>query len=83
MIGRRKTVFLTPYFQFKKKFDFLFVYVMNMLDDLLCLLSWHLGKQCNLTWKCHGILLSDFCRNPEEYVYLPSHSRPVIWISGV
>ena len=26
--------------------------------------SWHHGKQHKLPWKCHGILLSDFCGNP-------------------
>ena len=29
MLGGRQTIFLIPYFQFEKRFDFLFVYVMN------------------------------------------------------
>ena len=37
---------------------------MNMRDDLLCLPSWHLGKQWKLSWKSPGNLLSDFCGNP-------------------
>ena len=35
MLGGRQTIFLTPYFQFEKKFDFLFVYVMNTVFDLI------------------------------------------------
>ena len=31
---------LTLYFQFEKRFDFLF-YVMNTSDDVLCFPSWH------------------------------------------
>ena len=31
---------------------------------LLCLPSSHHGKQCILSWKSDGILLSDFCGNP-------------------
>ena len=60
MAGRRLTIFLTPYFQFETRFDFMFV-------NLLCLPSWNFGNQCKLSWKSHGILLSDFCGNP---VYL-------------
>ena len=63
MLGRRQTIFLTPYFQCGKKFVFIFVYVMNMRDDFLCLPSWHHGKQNKLSCKSHGILLSDFCGN--------------------
>ena len=29
MLGRWKTIFSTPYFQFEKRCDFLFVYAMN------------------------------------------------------
>ena len=36
-----QTIFSTPYFQFKKRFYFLFVYVMNTCDYFLCLPSWH------------------------------------------
>ena len=65
MLGGRQTIFLTPYFQFEKRFDFVFVYVMNTCDYFLCLPSWHHGKRSKLSWKSHGILLSDFCGNPE------------------
>ena len=64
MLGGRQTIFLTPYFQFEKRFDFLFVYVMNTCDYFLCLPSWLHGKRRKLSWKSHGILLSDFCGNP-------------------
>ena len=40
MLGRRQAIFSTPYFQFEKGFDFLFVYVMNLRDDRLRLASW-------------------------------------------
>ena len=63
MLGGRQTIFSTPYFQFEKKFDFLFVYVMNTCVYFLCLPSWHHGKWRKLSWKSHGILLSDFCGN--------------------
>ena len=62
-----KSVILTPYFQFEKRFDFLFVYVMNTCDYFLCLPSWHHGNGVNCdgkSWKSHGILLSVFCGNP-------------------
>ena len=59
MIGRRQTIFSTPYFQFENNFHFLFVYVMNTCDDLLYLPSWHHGKQCQMSWKSHGILVLD------------------------
>ena len=65
MTGRRQTILSTLYFQFEKTFHFLFVYVMNTCDGLLCLPSWHHGKQCKLPWKIHGILLSDLCGNPD------------------
>ena len=48
MLGGRQTIFSTPYFQFEKKFDFLFVYVMNTRDYFLGLPSRHHGK---LSWK--------------------------------
>ena len=51
MLGGRQTLFLTPYFQFEKRFDFLFVYVMNTCDYFLCLPSWHHGKRRKLSWK--------------------------------
>ena len=51
MLDGRQTIFLTPYFQFENKFDFLFVYVMNTSDYCLCLLSWHHGKRRKLSWK--------------------------------
>ena len=51
MLGGRQTIFLTPYFQFEKRFDFLFVYVMNTCDYCLCLPSWHHGKRRKLSWK--------------------------------
>ena len=50
MLCRGQTIFLTPDFQFEKRFDFLFVYVMIMCDDILCLPSWYHGKQCKLSW---------------------------------
>ena len=43
MLGGRQTIFLTPYFQFGKKFDFLHYF--------LCLPSWHHGKRLKLSWK--------------------------------
>ena len=65
MLGRRQINFSTPYLQFDKKFDFLFVYsMMNLCDDLLGLPSCYHGKQRKLFWKSDGILLSDFCGNP-------------------
>ena len=39
------------------------MYVLHS-DELLCLPSWHHGKQRTLSRKSHGILLSDFCGNP-------------------
>ena len=74
MLGGRQTIFLTPYFpyfQFEKRFDFMFVYVMNTCDYFLCLPSWHHGKGVNCdgkSWKSHGILLSVFCGNPVHNV---------------
>ena len=62
MLGRRQTIFSTPYFQFER-FYFIFVHVMNMHDDLLCLPFWHHWKQHKVPWKSHVILLSDFCGN--------------------
>ena len=50
MLGRRQTIFLTPHLQFENRFDFLFVYVMNACDDLLCLLP---GIMENIV-NCHG-----------------------------
>ena len=38
--------------------------MVNTCNDLLCLPSWHHGKQYKLSWKTHGILLSDFCGDP-------------------
>ena len=32
---------------------------MNTCDDLLCLPSWHHGKQRNLSWKSYGNFLSE------------------------
>ena len=71
MLVGRQTIFSTPYFQFEKKFDFLFVYVMNTCEYFLCLPSWHHEKWCNLSWKSHekvrkshGTFLAYFCRNP-------------------
>ena len=61
---QEQTICATPYFQFEKRFDFLFVHVMNMRDDLLRLPSWHRGKVRKLSSKSHDILLSDFCGNP-------------------
>ena len=37
--------------------------MVNMHDDVLCLPSWHHGKRRKLSWKSHGILLSEFCVN--------------------
>ena len=51
MLGGRQTIFVTPYFQFEKRFDFLFVYVMNTGNYFLCLPSWHHGKRRKLSWK--------------------------------
>ena len=51
MGGFRQTIFSTPYFQFEKRIDFLFVYVMNTCDYFLCLPSWHHGKRRKLSWK--------------------------------
>ena len=53
MLGRRQTIFSAPYSHFEKRFEFLVVYVMNMRDDILCLPSWHHGKQRKLAWKSH------------------------------
>ena len=49
-------------FSVKKDTWLSFVYVMNS----------HNGKQCNLSWKSPGILLSDFCGNPGS-VWCSSH----------
>ena len=62
MLGRRQTIFLTPYLNLKR--DLIFDSNIRIYD-LLCLLSWHHGKQRKLSWKGRGILLSDFCGNPE------------------
>ena len=51
MLGRRRTIFLTPYVQFEKRFGFLFEYVMNMRDDLLCLPSWHHGRDVDFYYQ--------------------------------
>ena len=51
MLGGRQTIFSTPYFQFEKRFDFLFVYVMNTWDYVLGLHAWHHGKRRKLSWK--------------------------------
>ena len=59
MLVRRQTIFSTHYFQFVKRSAFIFVYVMNVRNDLLCLPSWHRGKQRKLSWKNRGIKLSD------------------------
>ena len=37
MFGMRQTIFLTPYFQFEERFDFLFVFVMNTMIFCVCL----------------------------------------------
>ena len=63
MLGGRQTIFLTPYFQFEKRFDFLFVYVMNTCDYFLFCLP---GIMENGVY-CHGILLSDFSENPAPF----------------
>ena len=81
MLGGRQTIFSTSYFQFKKKFDFLFVYVIIFCDYFLCLPSLHRGKWRKLSWKSHGILLSDFFGNPTthsstlSFKYLLIHPR--------
>ena len=62
MSVRRQTIFSTPYFQFDRRSYFLFVYVMNTCDDLLCLLSWLVegrGKQHKLSWKT-ALLVMEF-----------------------
>ena len=64
VLGRMQTIFSTAYFQFEKRFDFLY-YVMHMRDGLVCLPSWHHGKWHKLSWKNDGVLLSDFCGNLE------------------
>ena len=46
------------------RFDFLFVYVMNTSDGLLCLPSWHHGNHRKLSSKRHGMLLLDLWGNP-------------------
>ena len=61
MLGRRQTIFSTIYCRFEKMFDFLLVYVM-------CLPSWHHGKQHKSSWKSRGISLSDFCGNPVNII---------------
>ena len=83
MLGRRQTIFLTPYFKFEKRLHLLFVYIyaMNMCDDLLCLPSWYHGKHCKLSWKSHVILLSDFGGNPAYNIdhnswYRTAHDQP-------
>ena len=51
MVGRMQTIFSTSYFQFDKRFDFLFVYVMNMHNEssvFAFLASW---KPVKLSWK--------------------------------
>ena len=83
MLGGRQTIFLSPYFQYEKRFDFLFVYVMNTCDYFLCLPSWHHGKRRKLSWKSHGILLSDFCGNPVfckvVYNYIGINNVSLAW----
>ena len=65
MLGGKQSIVSTPYFQFEKRFDFLFEYVMNTRDDLMCWPHWwHHGKQCKLSWKSPAIVLSNFCGNP-------------------
>ena len=51
MLGRGKTILLTPYFQFERRFDFLFLCVMYTRGELLYLPSQHHGKQCKLSRK--------------------------------
>ena len=82
MLGGRQTIFLTPYFQFEKRFDFLFVYVMNTCVYFLCLPSWHHGKRRKLSWKSHGILLSDFCGNPAPCSTVVHFISPFSFISS-
>ena len=64
MLLSRQTISFTPYFQFQKRFDLLFIFVINTHDDLLYLPSCHRGKQRKLSWKSHRIVLCDFCGNP-------------------
>ena len=63
MLGRRQSIFSTPNFQFEKRLDFLFVFVMNTHDDLLCLP----GIMENSV-NCHGKVM--------EFYYLIS-KRPL------
>ena len=83
MLGMRQTIFSTLHFQLKKRFDFLFVYFTEHYhesptpDDLLCLPSWHHGKQRKLSWKSPGILLSDSCGNRDIYTPMWRWFHPV------
>ena len=51
------------FFSLKRTFTFLFVYVMNMHDDRVCLPG-IVENKVNCHGKSHGILLPDFCGNP-------------------
>ena len=45
MLGRRQTIFSTPYFQFEERFDYIFVYMCwNTCDVLLWLPGNYHGK---------------------------------------
>ena len=71
MLVGRQTILSTPYFQFEKKFDFRFMYVMHTCDYFLVSLPdiMENGVNCHgKSWKSHGILLSDFCGNPGDSI---------------
>ena len=60
MLGRKQSIFSTPYFQFEERFDFLFAYVTNTCDDLLCLSYRHHGNRRKLSWKNYGKVMEFF-----------------------
>ena len=68
MLDRRQTIFLTPSFQFEKRSDFLLVYVTNTRNDLLCLPSWHHGKQSKHAMETSWNFIIRFLWNPGENV---------------
>ena len=67
MLGGRQTIFLTPYFQFEKRFTFFpCMWWIRAIIFCVCLPGiMENGVNCHgKSWKSHGILVSDFCGNP-------------------
>ena len=70
MLGRRQTIFSTPYFQFEERFDFILYICVGIRAMIFCgcvpgimenIVNYH-GKYRKLSWKSNvGILFSDFC----------------------